>query len=260
MGHEGARTSWQAGGPWAECRAGQTWPSGLRRPGGVAVATYISSLSAWLTASAPHCHESPHPGHPRWYNSSYGSYLSMSKLLGGAQYILTGSFGQHVVCKNAIYLLVPVGPWVMHTAGGSCHSWWVPMGTRICGYHSPAGTELAGGCNSRAPGTLFLLFIQTSHQVAWGWRLFLKYSALKACFESALMLAKLNRKIPFVFTGCGDLPGLFWRECTLLLGLESCYYKLIPQLLWAQCLSTHSDAGLWALEMLKESDEEIVHL
>lgn len=79
----------------------------------------------------------------------------MSKLLGGAQYILTGRFGQHIACKK------PFTSWCLWAlAGGS------PWETRLCGYHSPAGAGLAGGCPSRAPGTLFLLFIQTSHGVA----------------------------------------------------------------------------------------------
>lgn len=64
-----------------------------------------------------HCGESPHPGYPRW------SSLSVSKLLGGAQYVLTG---QHIVCK------MPLTSWFI-PAPESCTelvalcSWWVPV-------------------------------------------------------------------------------------------------------------------------------------
>lgn len=44
----------------------------------------------------------------------------MSKLLGGAQYILTGRFGQHIACKK------PFTSWCLWAlAGGS------PWGTRL---------------------------------------------------------------------------------------------------------------------------------
>lgn len=158
-------TSWQAEGPWAQCGAVQPWSAGLHSPG-VALARYISSLSAWLSASTLHCNESLHPGHPRWYNSSYWSYLSMSKLLGGAQYVLTVNFGQRIVCK------MPLTSWCLPAPGWCTRLVALPAagesswGTRLCLYHSPAGTELAVKCNLRAdiweaPGTLFLLFIQT---------------------------------------------------------------------------------------------------
>lgn len=85
---------------------------------------------------------------------------------------------------------------------------------------------------------------------------FIKYSVLIACFESTAVLAKLSRIIPCVFTGCRGVLRLFWRECTLLWGLKSCYYKLIPLALWwAQWLSAHSDVvpRCWGSEMEKLS-------
>lgn len=114
-----------------------------------------SPLSQPESLTGLHCGESPHPGCPGW------SSLSMSQLLGGAQYVLTGSCGQHIVCH------LPVGAFgsLSHAQG-----WWLSLqlvGPHGGGGHSPAGTELAVQYISRADvweaaGTLFLLFIQTS--------------------------------------------------------------------------------------------------